>query len=139
MPGAGACGGLTVKNCLEQRMNKGVVELKDGGLTDLTQPNAFDRKQIERAIAKRTRYRYVRPNVRAEAGGILVDSPCCSRRIDSDGGVVDIAFVQYLASGDWQLYSKDHSAGKWKLHGVYQRLTDLLEPLKDDPEGVFWQ
>ena len=103
------------------------------------QPNEFDRKQVERAIGMRKRYRYVRPNVRTVAGGVLVDSPCCSRRIDLYGGVVDIAFVQYFHSGDWRLYRKDHSTAEWKLHGVYERLADLLESLRDDSERVFWQ
>ena len=99
----------------------------------------FERKQIERAIGTRKRYRYVRPRVRVVPDGILVESPCCSRRIDPDGGIVDIALLQHMETGGWRLYRKDHEAAEWRLHGVYDKLADLLEPLKEDPERVFWQ
>ena len=99
----------------------------------------FERKQIERAIGTRKRYRYVHPRVRVVPEGVLVESPCCSRRIDPDGGIVDIALLQHLDSGGWRLYRKDHASAQWCLHGAYERLADLLEPLKEDSERVFWQ
>ncbi len=105
----------------------------------LAQPGVFERKQIERAIGKRKRYRYVRPTVRISDEGIVVESPCCSRRIDPAGGVVEIALLQRLPSGGWRLYRRDHSSAQWELHSLYEKLSDLLEPLKEDPERVFWQ
>lgn len=99
----------------------------------------FERKQIELAIRKRRRYRYVRPKVRVVPEGILVESPCCSRRIDSTGGLVDVALVEHLPTGGWRLFSKDHSTATWRLHSLHERLAELLEPLRDDPERVFWQ
>jgi hypothetical protein len=65
---------------------------------DLPELNEFERKQIERAIDKRKRYRYVRPTVRMVSNGILVESPCCSRRVDEAGGMVDVALLQRLPS-----------------------------------------
>jgi hypothetical protein len=62
--------------------------------------NAFERKQIERALAKRERYRYVRPTLRLMPDGIIVHSPCCSRRVDPAGGVVDVALLQRGPSGE---------------------------------------
>jgi hypothetical protein len=99
----------------------------------------FERKQIERAIGKRKRYKYVLPVVRLEPEGILVKSPCCSRRVDPTGGVVDVAMLQHPSSREWRIYRKDHVAGIWKLHSRHERLADLLDLLSDDPERVFWQ
>ncbi|MGO9438894.1 MAG: hypothetical protein ACLP00_31865, partial [Terracidiphilus sp.] len=103
------------------------------------QPNAFDRKQVERAIRERARYRYVTPAVKIVEGGFRIESPCCSRRIDPDGGVVDIAMLICQQPGEWKLYRKDHEAARWMLHGTYKWLSDLLEELKKDPQQKFWQ
>jgi hypothetical protein len=105
---------------------------------DLPAVNEFERKQIERAIDKRKRYRYVRPTVRMVSNGILVESPCCSRRVDEAGGMVDVALLQRLPSGRWRMYCKDHSTASWKLHTANARLTDLLDSLKNDPDRIFW-
>jgi hypothetical protein len=99
----------------------------------------FERKQIERAIGQRKRYRYVSPKVRLVPEGVLIESPCCSRRIDRNGGVVDIALLQHQAQGGWRLYFKDHAAGQWTLHSLYEHLAELVEPLREDPERIFWQ
>ena len=101
--------------------------------------NEFDRKRVEMALQRRERYRYVRPKVSVVNGGLRIESPCCSRRIDDRGGTIDIALVQCGAPGVWNLFQKDHSAGEWKLYGTYARLTELLETLRSDPERVFWQ
>lgn len=105
----------------------------------LVAPNAFERKQIELALRKRKRYRYVRPKISLVETGVLIESPCCSRRVDPDGGMVDIAMLQHAASGAWLLYWKDHVAGQWRLHSVRERLAETLETLQDDPERIFWQ
>ena len=102
-------------------------------------PNAFERKQVERALQHRTRYRYVSPLVRAVEGGICVQSPCCSRRVDAEGGVIDIAMLQRDPSGLWQLHHKDHESGEWVLHGTYGLLAELLDVLSLDPQQKFWQ
>ena len=56
-------------------------------------PNDLDRKRIERALKSRKRYRYVTPSVTTTIGGYQIESPCCSRNIDRDGGVVDVALL----------------------------------------------
>lgn len=101
--------------------------------------SVFEKKQIERAISRRARYRYVKPTVRATPDGVLVESPCCSRKVEPGGGVVDIALLQHAPLGGWRLFYKDHSTATWQLHSVHERLVDLLEPLKEDPERIFWQ
>ena len=105
----------------------------------LYQPNAFDRKLVERALRSRTRYLYVKPAVQTVDGGFRVESPCCSRRVDAEGGVVDIALLLCTQPGEWMLYRKDHAEAQWLLHGTYQWLSELLEELKNDPQQKFWQ
>ncbi len=103
-------------------------------------PNDLDRKRIERALQKRKRYRYVSPTVVAVSGGYHISSPCCSRNIDPDGGIIDVALVLHdpLTSG-WHLFRKDHDTGAWTLHSVHDRLPTLLDLLNSDPERTFWQ
>lgn len=104
------------------------------------QPNELDRRRIERALAGRRRYRYVSPSVHATDGGYLIKSPCCSRNVDPDGGVVDIALVEYARGPQpWRLYRKDHRARQWHLHAFFRRLVDLLEQVNADPQRLFWQ
>lgn len=103
-------------------------------------PNEFDRKRIERAIATRKRYRYVSPQVATVADGYRIESPCCSRNIDPEGRVIDIALMLYDAeSEEWHLFRKDHARGTWELHSTYERLIELLDGLNADPERTFWQ
>jgi hypothetical protein len=119
-------------------MNAGVM--KRVGVALPAHPNEFDRKRIERALLSRKRYRYVSPNVVPLTSGYLVESPCCSRNIDSDGGIIDIAFIHYEAtSATWQLFRKDHVRETWELHSVHQRLTMATDELSDDPDRLFWQ
>ncbi len=103
-------------------------------------PNELDRRRIERALTSRQRYRYVSPTVTAVTGGYLVESPCCSRNIDADGGVIDIALLHHDGrSGTWQLFRKDHKTKAWELHSTHQRLAELTDELNADPRRVFWQ
>jgi len=103
-------------------------------------PNDLDRKRIERVLKARKRYRYVVPRVHAVANGYLIESPCCSRNIDADGGIIDIALLQYDGDlGIWQLYRKDHGCGQWDLHSKHGRLSEILELLNIDPNRAFWQ
>jgi hypothetical protein len=105
-------------------------------------PNDFDRKRIERALQSRKRYRYVSPSVAVVAGGYRIESPCCSRNIDPDGGVIDVALILYEVDADgaaWQLFRKDHDSETWELDSTYERLIELLDRLNVDPERLFWQ
>lgn len=106
-----------------------------------SQPNEFDRRRILRSLETRKRYRYVSPTVRPLHNGYLIESPCCSRRIDPEGGVIDVAFVGFVydAAQPWYLFRKDHERGEWDLYATYERLQELLTLLNIDPDRVFWQ
>jgi len=102
-------------------------------------PNEVDCKRIERALAGRERYRYVSPRVYPMRHGYRVESPCCSRNIDKEGGVIDIAQIEYLPEpGVWRLYRKDHNLDQWETYAAMSSLLDVLEVLRCDPLRVFW-
>ncbi|MEA1675932.1 hypothetical protein [Nitrospirillum sp. BR 11163] len=101
-------------------------------------PNDVDRKRIERALQARQRYLYVRPSVVPVQGGYRVESPCCSRNVDRDGGIIDVALIRF-SQGAWRLYRKDHARDTWDPHGVFGRLGDLLDLLNVDADRQFWQ
>lgn len=116
------------------------VRTEDGASARSVQPNEFDRKRIERALVARARYRYVSPCVMPVHGGYLITSPCCSRNVDVDGGIVDVALLLYpLDAAIWCLYRKDHARLQWHLHSHYDRLAELLDQLNADPQRLFWQ
>jgi len=103
-------------------------------------PNDVDRKRIERALQDRKRYRYVSPSVTPVSDGYRIESPCCSRNVDPDGGIIDVALFKFDADcSAWNLFRKDHTKASWELHSSYRRLPDLLNLLKDDPDREFWQ
>jgi hypothetical protein len=103
-------------------------------------PNDLDRKRIERSLKSRRRYRYVSPIVTPAFGGYRIVSPCCSRNIDPDGGVVDVALICHdQEHALWKLFWKNHLKGDWELHSVHERLIRALEALNADPERMFWQ
>lgn len=103
-------------------------------------PNELDRRRIERLLKRRKRYRYVSPIVEGVTSGYRIESPCCSRNIDRDGGVVDVALLLHDADHAlWQLYRKDHATNAWQLHSNYGRLHDVVNRLNADPERTFWQ
>lgn len=118
-----------------------VRPLQDMAHASGAQPNELDRKRISRVLLTRKRYRYVSPSVRAVENGYLVESPCCSRRIDPDGGVVDVALLQYSPGGPqpWSLYRKAHERDAWELHSKFEQLHALLGVLNEDPLRLFWQ
>jgi hypothetical protein len=105
------------------------------------QPNEVDLRRIVRAIEHRKRYRYVTPTVRPVREGYHIQSPCCSRRVDPDGGVVDVALLRFVPGlhEPWHLYRKDHIASRWELFASYGRLDELLAHLNSDPHRLFWQ
>jgi hypothetical protein len=103
-------------------------------------PNDLDRKRIERALKARKRYRYVEPNVTTTIGGYRIESPCCSRNVDRQGGVVDVALLLHDADGArWQLFRKDHNNDMWQLDSTHERLPAAVERLNVDPDRRFWQ
>ena len=113
--------------------------LASASVAAVGQPNEFDLRRVLRALDERSRYRYVTPQVEPVADGYRIQSPCCSRNVDSDGGVIDIARIEYAATrGDWLLYRKDHRCGVWVLHACGKLLTEMLTLLQQDPARVFW-
>lgn len=119
-------------------MNAAVMKRAVVGLN--AHPNEVDRKRIECALGSRRRYRYVSPGVRPVKGGYLVESPCCSREIDKDGRVIEVALIHHDAvCGLWKLFWKDHARGIWQFHSVHQRLSAAIDELNADLDRVFWQ
>ncbi|MFG1297420.1 MULTISPECIES: DUF3024 domain-containing protein [Xanthobacter] len=109
-------------------------------MTQSPHPNDFDRRRIERTIQGRKRYRYVEPRVLAVAEGYRIESACCSRNVDPEGGVVDIALLRFDAdNGTWHLFRKNHQSKSWELDSTHARLIELLQLLNEDRERKFWQ
>lgn len=119
-------------------MNAAVMKKTVVGLN--AHPNEVDRKRIECALGCRKRYRYVSPSVKPVKGGYLIESPCCSREIDQDGRVIDVALIHHDAvCGLWKLFWKDHARGIWQFHSVHQRLSAVTDELNADLDRVFWR
>ena len=104
----------------------------DGQLVD------FTLYQIGRALRQRTRYRYVQPRVVRAEQGFRIESPCCSRNVDPEGGLIDIAWLLQDEAGIWQLHARDHAAGCWNRLHTSAALSELLDTLCVDTERVFW-
>lgn len=103
-------------------------------------PNELDLRRIQRAIGNRKRYRYVEPVVLPDEHGYQIKSACCSRNVDPDGGVVDVALLRWFDSPPgWWLYRKNHEAGTWVQDSSFTRLTELFDRLNTDPDRIFWQ
>lgn len=105
--------------------------------------------RLERALRERARYRYVRPRVLRDGPGYRIESPCCSRNVDADGGVIDIARLQPAVDGASvavvqqgqllrQLQARDHVAGRWAEPGPAAPLPELLAQLCADTDRVYW-
>jgi len=97
----------------------------------------FVRRRLLRLLHSRARYRYVKPQVQIVDNGWLVRSPCCSRKVDAEGGVIDIALISCI-DGQWQLYARDHAAKSWRLEMQADAPDTLYAALLSDPERVFW-
>lgn len=105
----------------------------------LPQPVAdLTRARIERGLARRARYRYVRPWVEREGPGWKIVSPNCSRNIDPAGGPIDIAWLLPLNQGLWLLHARDHAQGCWQAQAAGLTLADALQRVCDDPLRVYW-
>jgi len=102
-------------------------------------PNELDLRRIRRALESRRRYRYVEPRVVGIAGGYRIESPCCSRNIDPEGGVIDIArLLPWPHDGRWLLQYRDHGQQQWVTHAFFASLSDALAVLGEDPDRQFW-
>lgn len=103
-----------------------------GRVLDLTQA------RIERALAQRSRYRYVRPRVEHEGQGYVVRSPNCSRNIDPAGGEIAIAWLLPASPGAWLLHSRHHAQQCWRIEFAGLSLDEALTRLCQDPRRIFW-
>lgn len=103
-------------------------------------PNELDVRRILRALAARSRYRYVTPRVEPVAGGYLIVAPCCSRNIDAEGGPIEIALLRPCPdAGTWRVLAKDHKLGQWHEEAECARLSEALALINRDPDRRFWQ
>jgi hypothetical protein len=100
---------------------------------------ALDAHRIERALAGRARYKYVKPRIEREGTGWKVVSPNCSPNIDRAGGEVDIAWFEPAAGGRWRLHARDHARGCWVLKADGVTLPQALALVCADTGRVFWQ
>ena len=78
---------------------------------------SLDRARIARALARRQRYKYVKPHVEREGLGWKVVSPNCSRSVDAAGGEIAIAWLVPGSNGQWLLHARDHAQGCWGPSG----------------------
>jgi len=98
---------------------------------------SLERARILRALADRSRYRYVRPRVEPEGRGWVVVSPNCSRNIDPEGGEIAIAWLQPVRGG-WALHARDHARDRWRKQAGGLSLTEALAQLCSDPQRIYW-
>ncbi len=96
------------------------------------------RARIERALARRERYKYVHPRVEREGQGWTIVSPNCSRNIDPSGGDIGIAWLVPANEGLWLLHARDHQRACWSLKAAGISLADALQRICDDPLRVYW-
>lgn len=95
-------------------------------------------RRLERALRERVRYRYVQPNVLIEGSSYRIQSPCCSRKVDPTGGVIDIALLVRHEDNSWCLCSRDHDNNTWVARAQDESLDTLLDMLCVDSERQFW-
>ncbi len=104
----------------------------EGGVADLV------RARIERAIARRSRYKYVQARVEREGPAWKIVSPNCSRKVDPQGGDIDIACFVPDEQGLWRLQSRDHAQACWRTAEDGLTLQAALERVCEDPLRIFW-
>jgi hypothetical protein len=110
------------------------------GAMQAWQPNELDVRRIQRMLKQRARYLYVLPQVDMVERGYRIQSPCCSRNIDPDGGMVDIARLEYEPLlGVWKLFRKDHEQDCWEFFLLEQHLDGLIDYLNRDAARLFWK
>jgi hypothetical protein len=94
--------------------------------------------RIERALARRSRYKYVTPRIEAEGTGWRIVSPNCSRNIDPAGGDIAIAWFEPGDDGLWSLHARDRHALCWRLMESGLTLDVALQRVCDDELRKFW-
>jgi hypothetical protein len=94
--------------------------------------------RLERALRERVRYRYVRPNVLLEGDSYRIESPCCSRKVDPTGGMINIALLVPHEGSRWCLCSRDHTNQTWVARFQNESLDTVLDLLCVDSERQFW-
>jgi hypothetical protein len=103
-------------------------------------PNAIDQRRIERALRGRKRYRYVKPRVVSMADGYRIEAPCCSRNIDPEGGIVDVALLFHDSDErGWILFSRDHSKDLWVAHSLHETIHGAIDVIVADENREFWK
>jgi hypothetical protein len=95
-------------------------------------------RRVEQALRERVRYRYVQPRVWREGGGFRIQSPCCSRKVDPTGGLIDIALLVPHEGSHWCLCARDHAHNTWEPRHQDTSLEVLLDLLCLDSEHQFW-
>lgn len=95
-------------------------------------------RRVERALRERVRYRYVKPLVLRAGESYRIQSPCCSRKVDPAGGMIDIALLTPQADKHWCLYSRDHTSHSWQPQHQDTSLEALLDLLCLDSGHQFW-
>jgi hypothetical protein len=93
---------------------------------------------IERALKERVRYRYVQPTVLRDGRSYRIEAPCCSRNVDAEGGVIDIARLTPAPDGRWALEVRDHVARGWVAYASGLSLGEALDTVCVDAERKFW-
>ena len=94
--------------------------------------------RLERALRARVRYRYVKPKVLAEGDSYRIQSPCCSRKVDPAGGLIDIALLVPHEGNRWCLRARDHATKTWVTRFQNESLNTVLDLLCVDSERQFW-
>lgn len=107
------------------------------GLPGAARVHDLTARRIERALARRQRYRYVQPVVSADDGGWVVSSPCCSRNVDPLGGEIPIARFEPVRGG-WVLHAHSHAQSRWVQHSTAEQLVELLDVVCRDESRLFW-
>lgn len=98
----------------------------------------FTQRHLERALRERVRYRYVQAHVLREGEAFRIEAPCCSRNVDPEGGVIDIALLTPAPDGSWSLQARDHVAGTWVPQAQGLSLGEALDTVCVDAERTFW-
>lgn len=94
--------------------------------------------RMQRALRERVRYRYVQPQILREGDCFRIQSPCCSRNVDSSGGLIDIALLIPNGANSWSLCSRDHANQTWVAQLRGQPIDALLDALCVDDARQFW-
>lgn len=102
----------------------------------------LDAARIERALARRARYRYVQPRVLAQGAGQgwVILSPNCSRNVDPEGGEIPIAWFEpcKASPAQWRLHWRDQAQACWVVRADAVTLDQALAQVCGDPLGVWW-